>query len=235
IEEAARPENARRLFIAVLTQISPAELVRYFAMPGLRFWPEHLLHQGSGLVTELIPYPPNFRLLGTMDTARFKWQDKDIHTHTAVLQWSGISVKSNNQSSEPLSTVNHEEVFLRACVRSTGIAYAKLYRILQELNQPFLPLMQVLDLLRKYDVIPPRPVIEQTIVFLANAWTTNGVGLFDDSPRGNLNTALDLAMAQYVLSWMEATHQRPQVLRQHLRQLLEVQFDHASDALNAWV
>ncbi|MGB3713611.1 MAG: hypothetical protein WA996_04200, partial [Candidatus Promineifilaceae bacterium] len=56
IEEAVRPENARRLFIAVLTQISPAELVRYFARPGLRFWPEHLLHQGTGPVTELIPY-----------------------------------------------------------------------------------------------------------------------------------------------------------------------------------
>lgn len=180
VEEAARPENARRLYIAVLTHISPAELVRYFAMPGLRFWPELLLHQGGGSVTDLIPYPPNFRLLGTMDTARFKWWDKELNTHSAVLQWSGKSLESIIKPSEPLASVKHEDVFLRACVRSTGTAYAKLYRILQGLNQPFLPLMQVLDLLRESDVTPSGPVIEQTIVFLANAWTNEDAGLFDD-------------------------------------------------------
>ena len=215
IEEAVRPENHDRLYIACLTNISPAELHTLFSVPGWQMWPD----------MEPIPYPPNLRLIGTMDTDHFHWWDFDLLSHTIVVPWTGEKMRLSGLPS-PQPETQSARPFVQACVRTEQTAFARLRRNLHGQRQAFAPLVQVLDLLHEEDVHLPQIVVNQAIVFLANAWTVEGQGLFASTPAANLDIALDLALAQVVLPWLAADG-RIEPARHRLNQLLAERFPRA--------
>ncbi len=126
IEEASRPQNANRLFIACLKRISPAELVRFFSLPGFQFWPLYVLPQDGRRIVDPIPFPANFRLIGSMDSASFQWWDSSLLSHAAVMPWSGKLTGSISDVKGPRTGTGREEVFLRGCIRQERLAYARL-------------------------------------------------------------------------------------------------------------
>jgi hypothetical protein len=228
IEEALVPDNAQRLFIACLARISPAEVDSYFTMAGFQFWPEQVQGRDSAETVAPIPYPHNVRLIGTMDTDRFKWWDTDLLTRSTIVQWQAETIPPVEHRDRSPAVMVHERIFLRDCVRTEQAAYARLRRILRGRRQAFRPLVQVVDVLGKFGVSLPPMVMNQVMVFLANAWTADGGGLFDHSPQANLHVALDLALAQYALPWVSIARQESQELQRCLLGLLDGRFRRAA-------
>ncbi|HID54074.1 MAG TPA: hypothetical protein EYP41_18805 [Anaerolineae bacterium] len=219
IEEAVRPENRNRLYIVCLTNISPAELHTLFSVPGWQMWPD----------MEPIPYPPNLRLIGTMDTDRFHWWDSDLLSHTIVVPWAGEKMRLSGVSPKQPDT-QRARPFLHSCVRTEQTAFARLRRNLHGQRQAFAPLVQVMDILHKEDIHLPQMVMNQAIVFLANAWTVEDQGLFASASEENLDIALDLALAQVVLPWLAADG-RIDPARHRLTRLLAERFQQAATFL----
>jgi hypothetical protein len=89
MEEAWRPENADRIFVVCLARISPAELLGFFSEVAFQLQHGEIMRLPSLHLSEPLPYPPNLRLLGTMDTACFKWPDEDLLSMTTVIPWGG--------------------------------------------------------------------------------------------------------------------------------------------------
>jgi hypothetical protein len=216
IEEAVRPENHNRLYIACLTNISPAELHTLFSVPGWQMWPS----------MEPIPYPPNLRLIGTMDTDRFRWWSPDLLSNTIVVSWPGEKMQLTDHSPQQ-SVAQGASLFLQACVHTEQAAYAKLRRNLHGQRYAFEPLVRVMDILHEEGVYLPQAVMNQAIVFLANGWTAVGHGLFAPTSELNLSIALDMALAQVVLPWL-AVNGRIEPTRRRLNQLLVGQFKRAA-------
>jgi hypothetical protein len=65
IEEAQRPENTSRVFVACLTRISPAELEGFFAGTAFQLQRGELMQLPTTHLAEPIPFPPNLMLIGT--------------------------------------------------------------------------------------------------------------------------------------------------------------------------
>lgn len=228
IEEALQPENVNRLFIVCLSRISPVELHDYFPVAGFQFWPDQMRRTDDPTVAP-IPYPPNFRLVGTMDVARFTWWEADLLRRTTVVQWPGERMGEN--AGIVGETAVHRppaQRFLQSCVHSEQRAYTRLRRLLQGQRQAFRPLMQVLAILENADVTLPREVIQRVVIYLANAWSEEGRGLFAPSRRRNLNLALDMALVQYVLPWVVAIQPAPERSLSRLAQLFYERFEQAS-------
>jgi hypothetical protein len=53
--------------------------------------------------------------------------------------------------------------------------------------------------LENFGIQLPPGAIQEALVYLANAWTSQGAGLFDPCPVENLAIALDFAIAQAIL------------------------------------
>ena len=198
IEEARRPENAHRVHIACLTRISPGELTGFFSeLAGqLRHGP---IVQLPGLaLTEPIPYPPNLLLIGTMDTVQFDWHDVDLLAKTTVIQWPAVESKLVDAHSTVTARDNDSE-FLSSRVGDEWSARQKLLRILGGEAYGLRPVLQIGDLLKAHHALLPDSAIGEAVVYLANAWSKQGVGLFDAVNSRNITIAVDLAIAQTLL------------------------------------
>ncbi len=147
IEEAWKPENVNRVFLACLTRISPAELMGFFSEVAFQLRHGQIMRLPTAHLSEPIPYPSNLFLVGTMDKTR-----------------------------------------------------------LDELADP------------------PPCVPGTAMIYLANAWSWRGAGLFAPSPTANLEIALDLSIAQSVLPHAQAVIQRSPALREELRSMLNRKF-----------
>lgn len=224
IEEASQKENTNRLFIACLTRISPAELHGYFSKPGFLLWPD----------TEPIPYPPNFRLLGTMDTVPVTGLREDLLTQTTVVHWRGKRLEGELADNWEENWGIPYQKFLHSCISDEQTAYIKLQRLLSGQRKAFLPLMQILDLLHRHDISLPHGVIGEVMRFLANSWSVKGFGLFDTDLLKNLNQALDLAIVQYVLPWIAASKTETSHLLLQIGEMFNGQFNEASAYIDAF-
>ncbi len=200
IEEAWQPENSGRLFVACLAHISPAELSRFFTVVAYQLRHEQVICFGDAHLNKPIPFPPNLLLIGTMDTDQFDLWDEDLLSKTTIIQWLQKNKNRAPQFEKPRSAVlSGEREFLRSSIRSERTVYRKLQLILKDQRQPFRPLFQIEALLEKYGIQLPRSVLGEAMVYLANAWSRPGIGLFDTATARNLQIALDLAITQTLL------------------------------------
>jgi hypothetical protein len=230
LEEAGRPENTDRLFIGCLTQVSPAELHSLFAVPGL------LSYRGA---TPIL-FPHNFRLIGTMDTARFRWWTPELLSHTAVIPWPGETVRPRYQRPLPFAvevrqtasrlSQPYSAAFLRSSIRDEQVAYTQLIHLWGR-QQPFRPLIRIVTLLQNHDIHVPREAINRAIVFIANAWSQDEANLLllpDRKGTAALDFALDLALVQYILPWIMIAEHPGRAFCRQLNQLLNGRFPQAA-------
>lgn len=87
MQEALRPENVSRVYIACLTRISPAEVLGFFSDVAFQMRHKQLMRLPCLHLPKPILYPPNLFLIGTMDTTQTDWADADLLSNPALLQW----------------------------------------------------------------------------------------------------------------------------------------------------
>lgn len=236
IEEALQPENTHKVFIACLTRISPAELTGFFSEVAFQLRHGQLMRLPGAHLTQPVPYPPNLFVIGTMDTARFDWWDCDMLSRTTVIQWPGrcaiegeVTIRRPQMAAVP----DGESEFLHSCVRSERAAHLKLRRILGRRSRAIQPLLQVGDLLKQYAVQWPDAVISETMIYLANAWSREDGGLFDQAVSRNLAIALDLAMAQTLSPRIGEAIRHSTALQRQLKGALDGQFPRSAAFLES--
>jgi len=220
IEEAGRPENARRVYIACLACISPAELTGFFSELAFQLRHGQIMRLPSLHLTEPIPYPPNLLLIGTMDAERLDWHDAVLLTKTTLIQWPAVESKLSAGGPTTVMPLDHDGEFLASCIRDELSARVKLLRVLGNVSS-IRPIFQIADLLERHAAPLPHSVIGETVVYLANAWSKQGVGLFDRANSRNVAIAADLAIAQTVLPHVGRTLRSLPALYDPLRQVLK--------------
>lgn len=231
MEEAWRPENAQRVFIACLTRISPGELLSFFTEVASQLRHGQLMSLGDVHFSEPIPFPPNLFLIGTMDTPHFDWWDRDLLLKTTIVQWpiaETLASASRNGSTPPW-----EGEFLRSYVRNKQAVYHKVHTILRRQKQPLMPLLQIEALLRAHAIPDLHWLIDEAMLYLANSWSRLGNGLFDPSNSRNLEIALDLAMARILLSHVVDRVRDNATLREQLLAVVSGQFPHSTASIAA--
>jgi hypothetical protein len=232
IEEALQPENHDRMYFACLDRISPGELHGYFS--NLAFQIQHgeiMLLPGIHL-TMPIPFPPNLVMVATMDVPRFDWFDQDILSQTTIIRW-----QKSESATIPLPRIpsklsnTMQSGFLKCCVRSERKAWKKLEHIPGWGERTLRAILEVESVLMKHGVQLPRSVLGEALIYLANAWSFKGQGLFDPSPVRNMNFALDMAISQSVLphGWNRLVNSAG--LREDLCNVLGAQFPHSLEFL----
>lgn len=196
IEEARQPSNSHQVFIACLTQISPAELLSFFTEVSFQLQNGQIMKLGDTHLSEPIPFPPNLRIIGTMDIKSFDWWDNDLLLSTTVIRWSEVSVLTGLIFDQGI--LLDEREFLQSCIRNRDAAYRKVCPVLKRQHQPLLPLLQVEAVLKRHTTYLDQ-ITDEVMIYLANSWSRLGNGLFHPLPGRNLAIALDLAISQIVL------------------------------------
>ena len=233
IEEAWRPENSGKVFLACLTRISPAELEEFFTEIAYQLRHGTIMRFGDVHLSEPVPFPPNLFLIGTMDTDCFDWWDSDLLSSTTVIQWPE---KSMDHLLCPVPGDRFpaaEKSFLRSYVRNEQAVFKKLHTLLALHRQPVLPLFLIESLFEKEAIPLTRTLVNEAFTYLANSWSGQGSGLFHPSPADNLATAIDLAIAQTYLPRAGKWIRRSKVLQENLGELLNGNYPRAALTLAA--
>ena len=117
IEEAGRPENARRVYLACLTRISPAELTGFFSELACQLRHGQIMQLPGFHLTKPIPYPHNLLLIGTMDAARLDWHDAELLTKTTLIRWPASEPRLAADRSTAVTPLDLDGEFLSSCIR----------------------------------------------------------------------------------------------------------------------
>ncbi|HLF28973.1 MAG TPA: hypothetical protein VJG32_21815 [Anaerolineae bacterium] len=227
IDEAWQPENTERVFIACLTRIGQAELAGFFSEVAFQLRHGQIMRLPSAHLTEPIPYPPNLFLIGTLDDFQPVEFDADLLLQTTVIRWPALEIGPAADTRRSAAVPHGENAFLSACIRSAAAARLKLYRLLCGRTQAIGSLLQVEDVLKQHAVELPAVARHKAVVYLANAWSKDGIGLFDPAPRSNLAIATDLTMAQTVLPFVGEAIRHSTALRSELIAALNGRFPRA--------
>ncbi len=204
LKEALQPKNVERVFLTSLVHLSPAELNRFFTEVAYQVQHQEIVRFGNMHLPEPVPFPPNLFLVGTMDVLRFNEWSQDLLSGATIIQWTE---QYQSLSACPLSNDNvlysGEKIFLNSCFRNINAAYGHLHKVLGPRQQaPFEPLFDIKSLIeRHYVMLPPR-VTSDVILYMANAWSIDGDGLFESCSSRNFEIALAYAIAQLLLPWI---------------------------------
>jgi len=200
VEEAWLPRNTGRVFIACLSQISPAELSGFFAELGYQLQHDELIRLPGAHLARPVPFPRNLLVIGTLDRCWLDWCDEQLHGVTSLIpcDWP-VGLNHAAQPSNRRRIAPPECALPRSWVRSDEAAFRKLVRCPGK-GQQLAGLIQRLDgRLRNRGLELPYWVSRSAAIYLANAWSDSGEGLFASEPQANLAIALDMALAQVLL------------------------------------
>lgn len=233
IEEAWRPQNVQKMYIACLTQISPVELLDFFCDVVFQLNHGQLMRLGDAHLIEPIPYPPNMFIIGTINTDRSVFWEADLLKKATIVHGSQQSNLSASCALTDANSASLGAVLLRSSIRNEVDACRKLPTILGEYRTthhkgPLLPIFKVENLLTHFGVSLPTDWLEGSLIYLANSWTREGEGLFDHSTSRNLSMALDFAIAQSVLLYGKDHIQASKDLQIELKRILKGQFPYST-------
>lgn len=198
VHEASQPENRNRVYAACMNQISSAELVEFFSGMAFQLQRGRIIRIGEAHLLEPISFPPNMFLIATMDAERFMCVDDDVLAQTSLIDWNPENQSNSYTLFDKPARLNDETTFLEFCLRNTQYAFEKLQILLKSQNGAIFPLINVINVLKRYQIPFPQAIMREAIIFLANSWSQKGVGLFSEVTKSNLSIALDLAIVQYL-------------------------------------
>jgi len=154
-----------------------------------------------------------------MDTKDFDWWDVELLSGATVIDWCADKVVP--QSVAVSESQNFGCEFIRSSLRNSRKAYEKLLSIVGDTKQPLKTVMLVQDVLRAHGLGYSPALLDEVILYLANAWSAQGNGIFDPSMSRNLGIASDMALAQQVLSRNLEAIRSSETLRSELYSILE--------------
>lgn len=228
IQEAGLPENAQRMYIACLTRISPAELTEFFSEVAYQLRHERVMRVASSHLTKPIRFPANMFLVGTMDVNMFEWLDEDLLSKTSLIHWSPARDTSAAPSPQQQLPADIEETFLRACVRDVQASYQWLYTILKSQHHSLSPIFETIRVLQKYKISISNSLVNSAMIYVANAWSALGSGLFSLETAKNLEIAMDLAITQTFLLPIHNSVTASPALQNDLHTIFKFRFPHAN-------
>lgn len=231
LEEAWQPENTRRVFIACITRISPAELLSFFTEVAFQLRHGQLMRFGDIHFSVPLPFPPNLFLIGTMDTQYFDWWDGDLLSEATIISEPTVSLLPSSNPRKSFTSWECE--FLQSSLRNRQAVYHKIHAILGCQRQPLRPLLQIEALLGTHATLYSGSLVDEAMVYLGNSWSRLGNGLFDRSNSGNLRTALDLAIAQILLPHSVDPLRDNATLRERLLDIMSDQFPRSAMFVSA--
>jgi hypothetical protein len=214
VEETLLSQDAGSMSMACLAHISPAELATFFAEPAPQIGRGRLTRLGGYDLPHPTMCPPNLLLVGTMDDAPHDPWDLDMQRYVSVVQWA-----PEDHSPAPGGMPEHPPglggfPLRRLSVRSERAAFYKLQRLHRWQSRDLRPLFEVADLLQGAGVLSSARVVGEATIYLANAWSFDGMGLFARQPQDNLLLALDAVMGSSILpSVVSSLEDRPELRR----------------------
>ena len=197
IDEALQPENAQRVFVVGLLHISPAELLSFFTQVAYQVQHGRIMRIGDAHLSAPIPFPPNLLLIGTLDTEDFFWWDEDLLSGATVIEWT-----ANVSAQQPVAAVDSRNLsreLIHSSVRSNQEACEKLFSVAHGTKQPLRSIMLAQSVIQANGLKFSPAMLDEVILYVANAWSQQGNGLLDASTSRNLAIASDLAVTQLVL------------------------------------
>lgn len=225
LEEASRPGNSRRLFMAFMLRISPAELAGLFAELAAQIPLGYIWHLSGAELERPVRFPPNVVTAGTLDTTGLTdWEEATLR-HTAVVAWPASgALLSAPPHAEARACDRLGAIFLRSHIRSEQKAASRLRRLSGWRSQALRPLFEIVGILQDHGLRLPASVFGEALVFVANSFTEGGSGVFETGARDNTLVALDAAFAASLLPRIERPllHSRP--LRRRLSSILASDF-----------
>jgi energy-coupling factor transporter ATP-binding protein EcfA2 len=232
MREANLSENWEQALIILMTRISPAEVNGYFSQMAFQLQHQRVMRLPCAHLASPIPYPDNLFMLATMDAIRFDWFDENILSEVAIVHWHERELTFSPGFTLVSQMAASDTEFLSSCIRDEQEARLKLQRLIGWQMEISHPLLEVENLLMNYGVKLPTSTMGDVNVYLANAWSKEGNGLFTQSPAHNMNIALDLAISQVVLPRGWETIHRSAALRKGLTEVLSDQYPYAGKFLN---
>jgi hypothetical protein len=213
IEEAWQPASTERIHLACLTRISPAEVHEFFTAVAFQLRHGSLMRLPTAHFVEPVPYPPNLFVVGTLDAMPEGCQDEDLLAQTAVIEWPGVQVSPAAPMVSADPPPDADRAFLRAIVRQSAAVDRKLARIPGWQGIEAGILNPLLALLTEQAVDRRQALRQELRVYLANAWSSDGRGLFDPEPVRNASIAFDQALAQLMRTRFKSLIHRSPALR----------------------
>ncbi len=199
VDEARRPKNADRIYLACLNKISPAEASGFFSEVAFQIQHERLMRLPSYHFTEPVPYPRNLSVIGTMDGQWRNGIDDDFRQVGSVIMWQADPVQKSANPPAPVDVTGAQAVFLESRVDDPQVAEKKLASLAVDASSAIQSVSRITDLLFE-DGNRFRPaLLDRAVIYLANAWSNDGCGLFAEQRQDNLEMALDSLIARDLL------------------------------------
>lgn len=194
IQAASTVEAMELPFFVGIERMSPAEVVCYFHdLPRGLLWQAHTS-------TLRIYLPNNLHITGTLDVEEESRPvlSQKVYRHATVIQVDRSHFASSSGRCETSRwRPDWQQRFARSAIRRGDQARAKLAQILPSGYAPFAPLN---ELERRLGVAVFSPLIfKEACLYLANAFDSDGRGLFVEPVIENLRIAQDYVLVQSVL------------------------------------
>jgi hypothetical protein len=233
LEEAHAPESQERVLLACLTRISPAELMTFFSATAFQLQHGELMRLFGAHFTEPVPYPRNLLLAGTLDAGYAHDLDAETWAMTNVVEWPASGQVPADDAPRPAPPRDYGPEFLASMVRTEAEARLKLRRVLHQ----SLAALQPLACLEEAVQLPAGhrwPALRaELLVYLANAFSRTGPGLFDERPLANVELALDWAIATRLLPRFRGPLGHTPALQPALQRFCAGRWPKAAQALEA--
>jgi hypothetical protein len=154
-----------------------------------------------------------------MDTAFFHSYEENLLSGATVIEWPGWTSLWNPKPN--WISQNMGSMFLRGRIHDSQKALEKLHSIAGFLKHPLQAILSVRDVIQAHgrEFLPAW--LNEAIIYLANAWSRLGNGLFDPCADRNLAIGSDFAVAQMVLPRILDTLSRSVRLQKDLGAIME--------------
>jgi hypothetical protein len=228
-EEARLPQNSDTAFIVCFARISQAELQNFFTDLAFQLMNDRIMRIGDVHLDKPIPFPSNLFIIGTMDIDEYCWWDTDLMSKASVIQTGNYSLPDSLFTGKKVS-INVQE--LATPIRDTNLAYKRVKGLLAGEKQPFEHFFQIQEVLHSYNVSTSNRLMDEAVIYLANAWSNKGDGIFASEPRANLEIATDILIAQMLLPCIRDVVQKSPDLRKALHQVLHLYFPYSCEYLD---
>ena len=202
IEEAAGDRAAGRLYVALLSRISPAEWNDMAAL-AVQVRRGYIVRAPDDRPPRRLAVSPRILFIATADNLAPAPWDSNLLRATSILPWTGNGVQGTALSAQEVWPATEAATFLETSIRSPRPALRRLRGLPGWRDGMLRPLLGMSTAMDLRDVPDGSRAASEALVYLANAWTLDGKGLFAPSFEENLRLALRLAVNLAVVPRLE--------------------------------
>ena len=231
-EEVQQSQNSDQAFLICFARISPAELQNFFTDLAFQIHNNRIMRLSDVHFTEPVPFPSNLFIIGTMDTDGNRWHEPDLLSKASVIQTGKYNL-SLSTPPRKVSSINVRDLI--SPIREPNLAYKRLKSLLAGEKQPFERYFQIQEILHNHNVSTQDKLMDEGVIYLANAWSSSGEGLFTPNLRANFEIATDMLISQLLLPCIQDALQKSSGLRQALMNVLRLYYPFSRMVLDQYL